>query len=146
VILFAVAGGGKALFDVAARTLLHRNAAPRVLARIFSVQEALLMAGTALGAALVPVLVSLMGSEGAFLAAGVLLPVLGIAGWARMCGLDRTSVLPGPALDLLRQVPLLATLPQPQLEQLAKALHPPERFRAGEVVLSEGEPGDRAAA
>jgi len=143
VVLFAVAGGGKALFDVTARTLLHRNTAPRVLARIFGVHEALLMAGTALGAALVPVLVSLLGSEGAFLAAGILLPVLGIVGWTRIRGLDRTAVLPGPALELLRQVPMFAALPQPQLEQLAKALDPPERFDAGEVVLSEGEPGDR---
>jgi len=142
VILFTVAGGGKALFDVAARTLLHRNTAPRVLARIFGVQEALLMAGTALGAALVPVLVSLLGSQGAFLAAGILLPVLGIAGWTRIRRLDRTSVLPGPALELLRQVPMFGALPQPQLEQLAQALHPPERFRSGEVVLAEGEAGD----
>lgn len=140
---FAVAGIGKAFFDVTARTLLHRNTAPRVLARIFGVQEALLMAGTALGAALVPVLVSLLGPQGAFLAAGVLLPVLGMAGWTRVRRLDRTSVLPGPALELLRQVPMFAALTEPQLEQLAKALHPPDRFRAGEVVLSAGEPGDR---
>ena len=142
-LLFALAGVGKAFFDVAARTLLHRNVVPRVLTRIFGVQEALLMAGTGLGAALVPVLVSLLGSRGAFLATGVLLPALGLVGWGRIRALDRTSVLPGPALELLRQVPMFAVLPQSQLEQLVAALQPAERFGAGEVVLAEGDVGDR---
>jgi predicted MFS family arabinose efflux permease len=143
VLLFGLAGAGNAYFDVAARTLLQRNVAPRVLARIFGVQEALLMAGTAAGAAAVPVLVALFGATGAFVAAGSLLPLLGLAAWTRVRRLDDRSVLPGPTLDLLRRVPMFGVLPSPQLEQLAFAATPVAPVTAGSVAIEQGAAGDR---
>jgi MFS family permease len=142
-LLLAVSGAGKAYFDVAARTLLQRSISPRVLARIFGVQEALLMGGTALGAAAVPLLVAFLGATGAFVAAGVLLPVVGLLGWSRMRRLDAVATVPGPTLDLLRGIPMFAVLPQPQLEQLALAVEPLPPVAAGTTVIAQGEPGDR---
>jgi MFS family permease len=143
VLLFAAAGAGMAYFDVAARTLLQRNVSPRVLARIFGVQEAMLMGGTALGAAAVPVLVALLGARGAFVAAGVLLPLVGLMAWTRIRRLDRGSVVPAATLELLRGVPMFAVLPPQQLEQLAAAVEPARTFSVGEDVVTQGEAGDR---
>jgi MFS family permease len=142
-LLLATCGAGKAYFDVAARTLLQRSVPARVLARIFGVQEALLMGGTALGAAAVPVLVAVLGPTGAFVAAGVLLPVIGLLGWSRMRRLDAVAAVPGPTLDLLRGIPMFAVLPQPQLEQLAAAAEPLTPVASGVTVIAQGEPGDR---
>jgi CRP-like cAMP-binding protein len=46
------------------------------------------------------------------------------------------------AVELLRGVPMLRTLPLPSLEQLARGLEP-VAVPAGEVVFSQGDVGDR---
>jgi len=76
VLLLAAAGAGKSFLDVAARTLLQRSVAEDVLARVFGLQEGLMLLAMAIGAAIVPLLVILAGSRGAFLVAGLLLPLL----------------------------------------------------------------------
>lgn len=114
-----------------------------MVARLFGVQEAVLVVGAILGALLVPGLVLLLGERGAFLAAGVLLPTLGMLLWTRIRGLDRTAVLPGPALQIFSHVPMFAVLPQPELEQSPRALEPEPVVAAGATVISEGESGDR---
>lgn len=123
-LLIGLTGVGRAYFDVAARTLLQRTVPARVLTRVFGMQEAMLMGGTALGTAIVPVMVVLLGPRGAFVASGVLLPVLGLLGWSRIRRLDAVAIQPSPYLNLLRGVPLFAALPQPQLEQVAAAVEP----------------------
>jgi MFS family permease len=142
-LLIGLTGVGRAYFDVAARTLLQRTVPARVLARVFGIQEAMLMGGTALGTALVPAMVALLGPRGAFVASGVLLPVLGLLGWSRIRRLDTTAVPPAPYLDLLRGLPMFAVLPQPQLEQVAAAVEPLPVVGAGSTVVTEGERGDR---
>jgi hypothetical protein len=143
VLLIGLAGVGRAYFDVAARTLLQRTVPARVLARVFGIQEAMLMGGTALGTAMVPVMVALLGPRGAFVASGVLLPVLGLLGWSRIRRLDSVAVQPSPYLDLLRGLPMFAVLPQPQLEQVAAAVEPLPVVVSGSTVVAEGEGGDR---
>ncbi len=140
--LFALVGAGNALIDVASRTLLQRCIAPRLLARILGVQEALMMAGTALGAAIAPVLVLAAGPRGAFLAAALALPALGVACWAWLRRLD-TRPPTGESVRLLRSVPLCSVLPVPQLEQLASALEEHRRLVDGEVLIEQGDVGDR---
>lgn len=143
IVLFTVAGAGSTYLQVAARTLLQRNVKPRVLSRVLGVHEALQMAGTAIGAAITPVLLGVLGLPWTFVVAAALLP-LSIGGtWLPLHRLDREAVLPGPAIELLRRNPIFAALPQPELEQLVGALQPVDPVRSGAAVVTQGEPGDR---
>lgn len=140
--LFAVVGLGRAVVDVAARTLLQRSMSPRVLARIFGVQEALLMGGTAIGSAIAPLLIVGVGVRGAFMTTAILLPAVGLACWIQVRRLDRAAPA-GESIRLLRSVGMFAPLPLSQLEQLAAALQPAGVFTDGEVILRQGDAGDR---
>lgn len=142
VLLFGLAGMGRAYLSVAARTLLQRSVAPHVLARLFGVQEALLMAGTAAGAAAAPVLVALFGLKGAFIAASLLLPLLGLLGVRQLRQLDRRPAPPAATLELLSQITMFGVLSQPELEMLADAAEPLPVLSAGEDVVTQGAAGD----
>lgn len=142
-VLFAGVGLGTAYLNVAALTLLQRNVPPAALSRVLGVHEALPMAGTALGAAAVSVVVAHLGVRPAFLVSGALLPVIALLAWTRLRRLDREAGSPASALARVRAVPMFSVLPQPQLEALAGALEPVSTFPAGETVISQGEAGDR---
>jgi MFS family permease len=141
-VLLAASGAGKAFFDVAARTLLQRTVDDDVLARVFGLQEAVLMGGLAIGSATAPVLVRAFGPRGAFVAAGAFLPAAGTLVWRWVHGLDARASVPGAELELLRAVDIFAPLAQPALERLSWDLIPVDE-RAGSVVIREGDPGDR---
>ena len=141
-VLFALSGAGKAFVDVASRTLLQRTVRPDVLSRIFGIQESLLMGGLALGSAMAPVLVHVFGPRGAFVAAGVLLPVLGLLALTRIRQLDATALQPGPGFALLQAVPMFGLLPQATLEQLSRDLVAAD-FAADALIIRQGDDGDR---
>ncbi len=141
VLLFVVAGVGRAGVDVAVRTLLQRSAPPRVLGRILGIQESLQTAGLALGTALAPAFVFLAGPRGAFIVAAALLPATGLAVAAPIRRLDQTAP-PDASIDLLLSVPMFAALPAPQIEQLARALEPPHHLRAEHPLLTQGADGE----
>jgi len=141
--LLALAGAARSFFDVAARTLLQRSVRDEVLARVFGLQEAMLMVGLAAGSAVAPLLIAMFGDRGAFVAAGVMLPLIGLAVFPALRALDRRAVLPDPErFQLLRSIDMFAFMPQPALERVTGALVP-LRFPAGEVIIREGEAGDR---
>lgn len=140
--LLALSGAGKAFFDVAGRTLLQRAVDDAVLSRVFGLQEALVMAGLAVGSAVTPLLVDAFGGRGAYVAAGAFLPVAGAMAWRSVAGLDRDALLPGPEFTLLRRVPIFQPLPQPSLERLASSATS-LRASVGSVIIREGDPGDR---
>ena len=142
-ILLLIAGGARSFLDVAVRTLLQRSVRDEVLARVFGLQEGLSMLGLAIGAAAVPIFVSLLGARSAFLPAGALLPAAALVLAATLRSLDRRAVLPDPAhMALLRAIELFRPLPQPAFELVANRLIPLQT-PAGTPVIREGEPGDR---
>jgi MFS family permease len=87
-VLLAISGAGKGLLDIAARTLLQRHVPDAIRARVFGVQEALMQASLAIGSLLVPLLVVGFGVRGAFVAAGLLLPLVAAFSWPHLKSMD----------------------------------------------------------
>jgi hypothetical protein len=140
--LLAVAGGSRAIFDVAGRTLLQRVARPDLLSRAFGLLEGVQMAALAVGSILAPLLVWIGGLPLAFGFVAALLPLFALAAGRSLLGIDRHATVPVVQIALLRSLPLFASLPPPTLESLARALQPVV-VPAGSDVIREGEEGDR---
>ncbi|MFL5645182.1 MAG: MFS transporter [Chloroflexota bacterium] len=139
--LIAIGGIGFAACDVAGRTILQRVTPDGMLARVLGALEGINLAGLALGSILVPIVVAILGVQAALVVVGLLLPLGVGVSWVGLRTMDRTTLLPTRALDLLRVVPLFEMLGPPQLEAVVR------RTRwlavdAGEVVIREGDPGD----
>jgi MFS family permease len=141
-VLLAVVGIGNTIVDVSGMTLLQRSAPDEVLARVFGVLESVLLLTVGLGALAAPLLLNWLGTRGALIVAGSLLPLVVIPAWPRLNAIDRDAQVPVERLGLLRGNPIFAPLPGPTLEQLAGALEE-VRSAAGEEVVRQGEPGDR---
>jgi Cyclic nucleotide-binding domain len=142
-VLLAAAGGARATFNVAARTLLQRMARPDLLARIFGLLEGIEMGALAVGSLLAPLLVWIGGLPLAFACVAAILPLFALATWRRLLDIDRHATVPVVEVSLLRSLPLFAPLPPPTLESLARALDEPVTVPAGVDVVRQGEPGDR---
>jgi MFS family permease len=140
--LIFACGAARSVFDVAARTLLQRAVRDDALARVFGLQEALLMLGLAAGSAAVPILTSAFGDRGGIVVAGGLLVAVALGTWPWVRRVDARAVVPGPELALLRAIPIFAPLPEHVAEELSWHLLPVDAV-ADTVVIREGEPGDR---
>lgn len=138
--LLAVAGVGRALLDVAGRTLLQRTARPEALARVFGLLEGVTMAGYAVGSIAASGFVALAGNRGAFACFAVLLPASAVVALRGVLGADAVA-LPIVELARLRALPIFAPLDAATLEGLARCLEPLE-LAAGSAVVREGERGD----
>jgi len=141
-VLLLGVGAGKSVVTVGVQTLLQRTVDEGVALRVFGVQESLVQAGTAAGAALGPLLVATLGLPGALVGAGVILPAVTLVGWASLGRLDARAVVPGAVYSLLRAVPFLALLPVRSVERMARDAVVVS-VAEGEVVVQEGEAGDQ---
>jgi MFS family permease len=141
-VLLAIVGIGNTLVDVSGMTLLQRAAPEEVLARVFGVLESLLFFAPALGALVAPLLLEWLGTRGALIVAGALLPLTVIPAWPRLNAIDRAARIPVERIELLKRSPIFAPLPSVTLEQLAEALEEAD-VPAGTEVVRQGEPGDR---
>jgi MFS family permease len=142
VIALAVLGIGNTMVDISAMTLLQRSAVQEVAGRIFGVLESSIVASLALGALVAPVLVNELGTRGALLAVGALLPVLALLSQRKLAAIDSGSRIPEAQLAALRTVPFLGLLPLQTAEYLAERLQRVE-LPGGATLFSRGDPGDR---
>lgn len=140
--LLAVAGAGRAVLDIATRTLLQRSAPTHVLAGVFGVLETLDAVGLALGAILAPLLVSVLGPGTAVAGLAVLLPLMLLLVAPRLATLDAHAAVPVIEISLLRSHGLFAALGAPVLERLARELTA-ITLRPGERIIREGQAGER---
>jgi MFS family permease len=142
VVLLTVVGGGRALVNLATRTLLQRAVPAEVVGRVFGVAEGLAMAGLAVGSALVPLLVTVGGTGTAVVGTAAIVPLVALVGGRALFRLDAAAHVPIVEIALLRSLPIFHALPAPALEGLARSLEP-VKLAAGEVLIREGERGDR---
>jgi MFS family permease len=141
-VLLGLVGIGNTLVDVSGMTLLQRAAPDEVLARVFGVLESLLLLTVGLGALVAPLLLDWLGTRGALIVAGALLPLVVVPAWPRLSALDRAATIPAERLDLLRANAIFAPLPGPTIEQLAESLEE-VRVPEEEEVVRQGDAGDR---
>ena len=141
VALLAVVGGGRALFNLASRTLLQRAVPAEVVGRVFGVAESIAMTGLAVGSALVPLLVVAGGTVAALLGTAAILPLVALVGGRRLFALDAAAHVPIVEIALLRSLRIFHALPAPALEGLARSVEP-VGLAVGDVLIREGEPGD----
>ena len=137
----AVIGVADAFVDVSVVTLIQRVAPEEVLGRVFGVLESTLLGMIGAGCLLAPVVIDTLGTRWALVVFGALLPLSVALCWPALARLDRPAAVPD-RLALLRAQPIFAPLPQQALEALATRLRP-LAAADGEVVIREGEAGDR---
>ncbi len=137
----AVHGIGNSVLDVSGITLLQRTVPDALLGRVLGILEGIILGSIGIGALVAPVLVHHVGTRETLLAAGALLLALTLLALPRLRRLD-ASAAPPAAIYLLKGVDILAPLPLPSLERLARSLTE-VRVPAGATVIAEGEPGDR---
>lgn len=143
IFLFGVIGVGNAISSVAGNTLIQRSVPDEVLARVFGVIQMLALASMGIGAAFAPVLISVLGIEGALIATGAVLPVLVLVAWPRVSRIDAAAEPPKPdELRVLTSIPIFSPLPGASLESLATRLVP-LRLEPGTIIVKEGDAGDR---
>ncbi len=140
--VIALGGIGYAACDVAGRMILQRATPDAVLARVLGGLEGIGLAGLAIGSVLVPPLVAILGIQGMFVVASLILPLGVAASWAGLSRIDRRAHVPVRELDLLRRTRIFAMLPPPQLESVARRARW-ITVEPGEVVIREGDVGDR---
>lgn len=141
VVALALLGFANPLVDVNMYTLIQRITPDEVLGRVFGAMEACLIATMALGAAVTPLLLHLVGLRGTLAVLGIVVTLMALAGAPRMRKLDQRLVPPAE-LPLLQRIAMFAPLSPVVLETLAGKLR---RFDvpAGAVVLHVGDASDR---
>jgi hypothetical protein len=138
----AVIGVSNATLDITGYTLLQRSIPSPSRPAVMAVLEATTGIGVAGGSIVAPFLGERLGIEMALVVTGAILPLLGVLTWRRLRRIDDDQVVPEPELRLLHESRLFGLLPLDALERLAAEMTP-VAFSAGEVLMAEGEPGDR---
>lgn len=139
--LLACVGVGNSLIDLAGFTLLARLAADEVLARVFGVLESLVALSIGVGALVASLVVDGAGVRPALVAVGLVCPVLAVASWHRLRGMDQSIGVRDDDIALLHSVPMLKVLPLPAIEQLARGLEQVD-VATDHPVFHQGDVGD----
>ncbi|MGA7988444.1 MAG: MFS transporter [Candidatus Dormiibacterota bacterium] len=144
-LLEVVRGAGTIVVDVLAITALQRLVSPEVVARVFGVFFALVLAAIALGALLMPILLGTLGLNPTLLIMGFAIPALTAASYPWIRVLDKRALgelsAIQPRIETLQSLDIFAGATRAALERLARAAVE-ESVDAGTVLIHEGAEAD----
>ena len=144
-VIEVVRGVATVVVDVLAMTALQRSLAPHLIARVFGVFWALIIAGCSVGGLVMPLLLKTAGLNGALLLDALVVPAVVVIVYPRLSRLDRLSAVQAvqlaPFVGILSQLDLFAAAPQLTLERLATGATPMV-LEPGASVVREGERAD----
>ena len=135
-------GIANAFQDAPAFVLMPRLLGTEVAGRALGAFELVVMVGMGSGSMAAPVLANQLGVRTSLLVLGTGLVLLAIAYVSPFATIDREMPQPRPEAELIRQVLMFAPLPVVVIEGLALEVEQ-HTYRDGDVVVREGEPGDR---
>jgi MFS family permease len=141
-VLLAVVGAANSVEDVALFTLIQRIVPDEVLTRVLAVVWGVSMGAVALGSIAAPVLVEAAGPRPALVIVGAILPLLTLLSWRGLVEIDESVAAPTAGLALVDSVPMFSPLSIAAKEYMANRLVP-VAVRAGDIVISAGDAGDR---
>jgi predicted MFS family arabinose efflux permease len=141
-LMFGVIGFANVIDDAGVYSALQQVIPSRLTGRALGVRRAVLLLSMGLGSAVAPLLIHALRARGTLLATGLLLVLVAASYLPRLRAIDRTIAAPGPDFALLRRVSFFRPLPFATVEHLASGLEPAS-YAPGEVIIAEGEPGER---
>jgi MFS family permease len=142
VIALVATGIGWSVAWVAATTMIQRLVGDDVMTRVFGINESLQTGAESLGGLVVPVLVVTIGPGGALIALGSFLGLVAVVAAPVLLRADRIDPAILRDLAIIRAVPMFSPLSAPVVERLA-AYAEHSAAAPGEVIVTEGEHGDR---
>jgi MFS family permease len=134
-------GLGNSVVDINAYTILQRTVPDEVMGRVFGAMESAVIGAMAAGALVMPLLIETLGIRAALAVLGGAVTCVVLLALAGLRRIDVTARAP-TGLELVRRISIFTALPEPILERLARALEP-VAAAAGDVVIREGDEGDR---
>jgi MFS family permease len=144
-LLEVIRGGGTIVVDVLAITALQRLVNRDVVARVFGVFFALVLAAISLGALLMPILLGSIGLHPTLLIMGFAIPALTLAAYPWIRVLDtraqRDLAAMEPRIATLQTLDIFAGATRAALERLARSAVE-ETVAAGTVLIREGAEAD----
>ncbi len=138
----AAVGISNAVLDVAGFTLVQRMTPNAMRVAALGIIDSAANAGPALGGLVAPALIAGIGTEGALVVSGAILPIAAILAWPRLRRLNEGGPAAARRVELLRAQPLFAPLSLATIEHLAGSLRP-VTFDPDAWLMREGDPGDR---
>ena len=136
-----IIGVANPVVDVNAATILQRTASDAVMGRVFGALETALIASMAVGSAIMPVLIEVVGLRWSLAVLALVISAAVLPAFPRLRALNTTLAEP-EGLALLRDLPLFAPVEAKALGFITQHLVRVE-VPAGEVLIREGEDGDR---
>jgi hypothetical protein len=141
-LLLGVSGSGATLSGVLMHTMLQRLVPDEKLSRVLGVVESAYMGFEGVGAAVAAGLAIALGPRWALLIGGSVLPLATLLSHRGLRAADIGQRVPADDLALLRSTDIFEPLPPAALERVARNTVP-LHVLAGEVVIREGDVGDR---
>jgi MFS family permease len=141
-VTLAAFGIGYTFVEVASKTFLQRLGTDEQLARVFGFLETSRLTAMAMGSIAAPLLVALVGTRGALLVAGALLPAFALARWVALKAFETGAPVDRERFALLRENAIFKPLPVDTLERLCNDLQPLDVAQGAEVV-TQGDAGER---